>query len=94
MNFPSHRLQAKLNSLQTSVSRLALRRNGALRLLTVSRHTVTIEAQRQFWLEYSLLDQKYRTAVHGLANFCLTYRGGSLSNEAADSAADLQVPRR
>jgi len=93
MNFPSHRMQAKLISLQTSVSRLALRRNAALRLLTVSRHAVTTEAQREFWLEYSLLDQEYRTAVHGLANFCLAYRGSSLSNEA-DSAAGLRAPRR
>jgi hypothetical protein len=30
-------------------------------------------AQREFWLEFSWIDQEYRAAVRKLAQFCLRY---------------------
>jgi hypothetical protein len=77
MQFPSRRMLAQLTALQANMLQLAGHRNTALRLLAASRHAATVEAQREFWLEFSWLDQEYRTAVHRLARFCLTYRGGS-----------------
>jgi hypothetical protein len=41
-----------------------------LRLFLASRHATTLSAQREFWLEFSWLDQEYRAAVHQLAQFC------------------------
>ena len=76
MQFPSRRMLAQLASLQANMLELAKHRNTALRLLAASRHAATLEAQREFWLEFSLLDQEYRTAVHRLARFCNAYRGG------------------
>lgn len=82
MRFTSRRMQAQLATLQTSMLELAGRRNTALRLLSASRRVATIEAQREFWLEFSWVDQEYRIAVHRLAKFCLAYRGGSYLHEA------------
>lgn len=50
--------------------KLAAQRNEALRLFIASRHVTTPPAQREFWLEFSWLDQEYRVAVHRLAEFC------------------------
>jgi hypothetical protein len=74
MQFPSRRMLARLSTLQASVFELAKHRNTALRLLAASRHAATLEAQREFWLEFSLVDQEYRSAVHRLARFCHAYR--------------------
>ena len=74
-------MQAQLATLQTSVSDLAARRNTALRLLSASRRAATIEAQREFWFEFSWLDQEYRIAVHKLAKFCLAYRASAYLHE-------------
>jgi hypothetical protein len=74
MQFPSRRMLAQLAGLQANMLELAKHRNTALRLLAASRHAATVDAQREFWLEFSLLDQEYRTAVHRLARFCHAYR--------------------
>ncbi len=66
----SRRARTQLGMLQASVCRLAAQRNEALRLFFVSRHATTPSAQREFWLEFSWLDQEYRAAVHRLAHFC------------------------
>ena len=50
--------------------KLAAQRNEALRLFVASRHATTPAAQREFWLEFSWVDQEYRAAVHRLAEFC------------------------
>lgn len=56
--------------MQASVCKLAAERNEALRLFIASRHATTLAAQREFWLEFSWVDQEYRAAVHQLAEFC------------------------
>ncbi len=66
----SRRARARLGLLQASVCKLAAQRNEALRLFIASRHATTTPAQREFWLEFSWLDQEYRAAVHQLAEFC------------------------
>ena len=66
----SRRARARLGMLQASVCKLAMQRNEALRLFNASRHATTRSAQREFWLEFSWLDQEYRAAVHQLAEFC------------------------
>ena len=66
----SRRARARLGLLQASVSKLAAQRNEALRLFVASRHATTAESQREFWLEFSWIDQEYRAAVHRLAEFC------------------------
>ena len=66
----SRRARARLGFLQASVCKLAAQRNEALRLFVASRHATTPAAQREFWLEFSWLDQEYRAAVHRLAQFC------------------------
>jgi hypothetical protein len=63
--------------LQASVRELAEQRNAALRFFIASRHAATIVAQRDFWLEFSWLDQEYRAAVHRLAQFCFEHRAAS-----------------
>ena len=66
----SRRARARLGLLQASVCRLTAQRNEALRLFVASRHATTPAAQREFWLEFSWVDQEYRAAVHQLAEFC------------------------
>jgi len=66
----SRRARTRLGLLQASVSKLAAQRNEALRLFIASRHATTPAAQREFWLEFSWVDQEYRAAVHQLAEFC------------------------
>jgi len=57
------------------VRQLGNHRNVALRLLRVSRSATTALAQREFWLEFSWVDQEYRAAVRRLAQFCSEHRG-------------------
>lgn len=66
----SRRARTRLGLLQASVSKLAAQRNEALRRFVTSRHATTPAAQREFWLEFSWIDQEYRAAVHRLAEFC------------------------
>jgi hypothetical protein len=73
----SRRALEELSALQASVHALGAPRNAALRMFVASRHTTTAIAQREFWLEFSWLDQEYRAAVRQLAQFCLAHKDGS-----------------
>ena len=66
----SRRALEQLNSLQASVHSLGSTRNQALRIFVASRNVTTAIAQREYWLEFSWLDQEYREAVRRLAQFC------------------------
>ena len=74
MKLLSRRALEELAALQASMQELARDRNAALRLFTTSRESTTYVAQREFWLEFSWVDQEYRMAVHRLARFCLDHR--------------------
>jgi hypothetical protein len=66
----SRRALEEFNSLQASVHASGSTRSKALRLFVASRNITTVDAQREFWLEFSLADQEYRVAVRRLAAFC------------------------
>jgi hypothetical protein len=66
----SRRALDELGTLQALVRDLAGDRNAALRIFMASRNTTTPMAQREFWLEFSWIDQEYRAAVRRLAQFC------------------------
>jgi len=74
MKLLSRRAFDELTALQSSVQELARSRNTALRMFMTSRGTTTYVAQREFWLEFSWVDQEYRMAVSRLARFCLEHR--------------------
>ena len=74
MKLLSRRALEELAGLQASMQELARDRNAALRLFITSRESTTFISQREFWLEFSWLDQEYRMAVHRLAQFCLEHR--------------------
>jgi hypothetical protein len=66
----SRRALDELGMLQAMVRDLAVHRSAALRIFVASRNTTTPMAQREFWLEFSWIDQEYRAAVRKLALFC------------------------
>ncbi|HTY51386.1 MAG TPA: hypothetical protein VMB48_17005 [Steroidobacteraceae bacterium] len=66
----SRKTLLELDALQRALRERAEARNTALRMFAASRRAATPEAQREFWLEFSLLDQEYRLSVHRLAQFC------------------------
>ncbi|HEY4749981.1 MAG TPA: hypothetical protein VIH60_06305 [Steroidobacteraceae bacterium] len=66
----SRRTLEELSTLQARLRALSAPRQIALRIFVASRHSTTPVAQREFWLEFSWLDQEYRAAVHQLAQFC------------------------
>ena len=70
----SRRTLEELGSLQSRVRELATGRNMAFRILAASRFVAIASAQREFWLEFSWLDQEYRVAVRRLAQFCTEHR--------------------
>jgi hypothetical protein len=70
----SRRALDELGELQKTVRRLSADRNAALRIFTASRFVAIASAQREFWLEFSWLDQEYRVAVRRLAKFCTEHR--------------------
>ena len=70
----SRRAVVELGALQASVRELGTHRNAALRLFIASRNATTLLAQREFWLEFSWVDQEYRAAVRRLAQFCAQHR--------------------
>jgi hypothetical protein len=70
----SRRALEELGTLQATVRELAADRNAALRIFVASRNTTTPLAQRDFWLEFSWIDQEYRAAVRKLAQFCQRHR--------------------
>jgi hypothetical protein len=71
----SRRTIGALGVLEASVQELGSHRNTALRLFLASRNATTLVAQREFWLEFSWIDQEYRAAVRRLAQFCAEHRG-------------------
>jgi hypothetical protein len=73
----SRRTLEELGQLQLNVRKLSADRNMALRIFVASRFTAIASAQREFWLEFSWLDQEYRVAVRRLAQFCLHHRNAS-----------------
>jgi hypothetical protein len=82
----SRRARSRLGLLQANVSKLGTQRNEALRLFIASRHATTPAAQREFWLEFSWVDQEYRAAVHQLAEFC---RQRLAAQDAADRKREV-----
>jgi hypothetical protein len=66
----SRRTIGALGALEASVQELGSHRAAALRLFLASRNAATLLAQREFWLEFSWIDQEYRAAVRRLAEFC------------------------
>ena len=66
--------------MQASVHALGGTRDAALRRFVASRRATTPSAQREFWLEFSWLDQEYRAAVRRLAEFCLEQEEGAPRN--------------
>ena len=76
MRSPPWEAWEELNALQESVQALGGPRNVALRMFAASRRSTTLIAQREFWLEFSWLDQQYRDAVRRLARFCLEHMEG------------------
>jgi hypothetical protein len=73
MKLLSRRALEELGALQDAMQDLAAHRNAALRMFITSRNSTTLVAQREFWLEFSWIDQEYRAAVRKLAQFCLRY---------------------
>ena len=73
----SRRAREELRALQAAVRALRVPRSVALRMVVASRRSTTAIAQREFWLEFSDLDQEYRAAVRRLAAFCLSHTDGS-----------------
>jgi hypothetical protein len=70
----SRRAIGELGALEASVQALGTHRNAALRLFLASRNATTHLAQREFWLEFSWIDQEYHAAVRRLAEFCAEHR--------------------
>jgi hypothetical protein len=70
----SRRTLEELGTLQGAVRELVVHRNAALRIFLASRSSTTSIAQREFWLEFSWIDQEYRAAVRKLTQFCQTHR--------------------
>jgi hypothetical protein len=73
----SRRLRLQLGSLQATMEELAAQRDLVLRVFVASRHATTPVAQREYWLEFSWVDQEYRVAVRRLAQFCSEHRDNS-----------------
>jgi hypothetical protein len=73
MRLLSRRALDELAELQDAMQELADHRGAALRIFITSRNTTTPVAQREFWLEFSWIDQEYRAAVVKLAQFCSRY---------------------
>jgi hypothetical protein len=73
MRLLSRRALDELAELQDAMQELADHRGAALRIFITSRNATTPVAQREFWLEFSWIDQEYRAAVVKLAQFCSRY---------------------
>jgi hypothetical protein len=72
----SRRAFGELGALEANVHELGTHRSTALRMFLASRNATTPLTQREFWLEFSWIDQEYRAAVRRLAEFCAIHRGG------------------
>lgn len=93
MRVLSRRALDELRALQMAMRRIAADRNAALRMFMVSRNAATPAAQREFWLEFSWIDQEYRVAVQRLASFCavrsLSDQQDPRSSDAANSVVQM-----
>jgi hypothetical protein len=89
----SRRALDELGTLQAVVRDLAAHRNAALRIFVTSRNSTTPVAQREFWLEFSWIDQEYRAAVRKLAQFCRHHTSPTLVGAAAGGAPPQQSHR-
>jgi hypothetical protein len=69
----------QLRALQSLLREVTYDRNTALRIFIASRHSTTPQARREFWLEFSWLDQEYRVAVRRLAQFCADHGDSATS---------------
>jgi len=76
----SRRASGELDALEASVQELGSHRSTALRLLIASRNATTLLTQREFWLEFSWIDQEYRAALRRLAEFCAERRDAAARN--------------
>jgi len=79
----SRRAVGELGSLEASVQQLGAHRSAALRLFLASRTATTQLTQREFWLEFSWIDQEYYAAVRRLAQFCEEHRP-AITHERAE----------
>ena len=86
MKLLSRRALDQLGTLQGSVVELAAHRSTALRMFLASRNTTTPKAQREFWLEFTWVDQEYRIAVRRLAQFCTEHRENTGTRWSAQPA--------
>jgi len=87
MKPPSRRALEELSALHEKVLALGSPRSVALRMVAASRRSTTLTAQRDFWLEFSWLDQEYREAVRRLARFCLEHTHGLQAAAEAPQAS-------
>jgi hypothetical protein len=76
MKLLSRRALDELGALQDAMQELAAHRTTALKMLITSRNSTTPIAQREFWLEFSWIDQEYRAAVRKIAQFCSQHGRG------------------
>jgi hypothetical protein len=81
MKLLSRRALAELGALQAQVRQVASDRNAALRVFRATRNAAVASAQREYWLEFSWLDQEYRYAVRKLAEFCERHGGSAVLDQ-------------
>lgn len=91
MRVLSRRALDELRALQLAMRRLAADRNAALRMFMVSRNAATPAAQREFWLEFSWIDQEYRIAVSRIASFCAEHQITQAHGEPVIAASPSQI---
>jgi hypothetical protein len=60
----------EFGALQENVRELSAQRLAVLRIFVLSRNATTQQAQREYWREFTWVDQEYRVAVQRLARFC------------------------
>jgi len=87
----SRRAMDELRSLQNAMRRLAADRNAALRMFVASRNAATSAAQREFWLEFSWIDQEYRISVSRVASFCAEHQVAQAHGDSVIAASPTQV---
>lgn len=79
----SRRFIKEFGALHASVRDLGAQRAAMLRIVVLSRNATTAQAQREYWSEFTWVDQEYRVAVQRLARFC----------EAHDRSPQRKPPR-
>ena len=64
------RIRRQLNDLESALGEARAARGFALGVFRASVASANASAQREYWLEFSWLDQEYRVAVRKLAVYC------------------------